>query len=231
MYVIWTEDKNALDVMKKATLWFGGDNLVRGQGHYNGKGEDSLRIEIFDDRRPNFAKRVYGFAQWIIQHNDQESVAVQRQDDPELLRNGDYDEEGNWTGWALPSVIRNEFGIEQLDEPEGVYQTEKQKGDVFRQAHKMGSFLDGPHADLYAKTPTVELPPADTSDIENPFGAIDMETACWKWKQFSSIPDEWVTCHMNSGHGRYAHFRNQNCIEPKRHEQSQELLGSTIDGL
>lgn len=148
MYVIWTERKNISDVLPKAEELFTGDNVITGHAHYKGMAEPSLRIEIFDDKRPNFAKRVYGFAQWIALNNNQESVAVQRQDDPELVRNGDYDEDGNWTGRALPSVIRNEFGYEQLEklnEPEGVYE----------------------------KTPAVEMPPADTSDIANPFGAID----------------------------------------------------------
>jgi hypothetical protein len=162
MYVIWTEHKNVSDVIEKATELFSGDNVIAGHAHYKGMAESSLRIEIFDDKWPNFAKRVYGFAQWIALNNNQESVAVQRQDDPELVRNGDYDEDGNWTGRALPSVIRNEFGYEQLErlnEPEGVYENGTRK-------------------------------------------------------QFPSIPDEWVTCHMNSGHGRYVHFRNQNCIAP-----------------
>ena len=113
MYIIWTENKNTIEVIEKVTELFDGDNVVHGRGHYNGKGEESLRIEIFNDRRPQFNLRVYELARWIVRHNEQESVAVLRQDDPELVLPSDALE---------PSIVRNEFGIEQLDEPEGVYE-------------------------------------------------------------------------------------------------------------
>lgn len=117
MYIIWTEDKNGIDVIEKVAEMFGGDNVVGGQGHYNGKGEESLRIEIFNDRKPYFNSRVFKFARWVAEYNEQESVAVLWQDDPVLVLSG--------VGVELePSIARNEFGIERLDEPEGVYACE-----------------------------------------------------------------------------------------------------------
>ncbi len=86
MYVLWTENKNPIDVIEKVTEMFGRDNVVPGQSHYNGKGEESLRIEIFNDGKPLFNSRIYDLAHWIIEHNDQESVAVLRQEDPHLFR-------------------------------------------------------------------------------------------------------------------------------------------------
>lgn len=131
MYVIWTESKNSIDVVDKVASMFGGDNVIHGNGHYNGKGEESLRIEIFNDRKPDFASRVYEFAEWVAEHNDQDSVALLRQDDPELVvpwierKPSSPDQVARIETTTFPpyySIVRNEFGIEQLDEPEGVYE-------------------------------------------------------------------------------------------------------------
>jgi hypothetical protein len=116
MYIIWTENKNAIDVIAKVTEMFGADNVVHGQGHYNGKGEESLRIEIFHDGLQLFNLRVYDLARWIAQHNDQESVAVLRQDDPNLVRPEEFGDEDN------------------LGEPEGVYDTTPDDGPELYEA-------------------------------------------------------------------------------------------------
>ena len=113
MYIIWTEYKNTIDVMEKLAELFDGYNVMHVQGRYNGKGE-SWRIEIFNDGEPLFAVRVFKFARWIAEHNELESVSLLRQDDPHLV----FPRVGR--------IVRNEFGIERLDEPEGVYDI---KGD------------------------------------------------------------------------------------------------------
>jgi hypothetical protein len=220
MYVIWTERKNVSDVLTKAEELFTGDNVITGHAHYKGVAESSLRIELFNDDKPKFASRVYDFAQWIAEHNEQDSVAVLMQDDPILLR------AKNWRE-AKMSIIRDEFGIEQLDEWRPAVEFGA-KGD------KPGDqFLDEPEG-VYENNGTLkQYPPGDSSDFENPFGAIDMHTMCRTCGlnyghhygescdfensgRYFKRADELVRCHVNSGHGLAAHPQNYNCIDAKR---------------